>query len=182
MCHTCTEYLRRHDQLTPIQRWRLDPDAAGGTYVFGDARLPERFWTKIEVSPSGCWRWTACTHLGYGILRAPSAGTKYAHRVAYLALVGPLQKGLELDHLCHARDKTCQLGGLCPHRACCNPEHLEPVAHLLNVRRGRGNGAKTHCPQGHEYTEENTIRGEGSRRCRTCAYAQNRRYKQSIRS
>ena len=35
---------------------------------------------------------------------------------------------------------------------------------------GAHNAAKTHCPHGHEYTEENTyIDPKGSRRCRECA-------------
>lgn len=28
--------------------------------------------------------------------------------------------------------------------------------------------ARTACPNGHEYTEENTIRYQGARRCREC--------------
>jgi hypothetical protein len=35
------------------------------------------------------------------------------------------------------------------------------------------NREKTHCPQGHEYTEENTVRWPsqpGSRRCKRCQY------------
>lgn len=183
MCHTCIEYLRRHGQLAPIQRWKFDPDAAGGPFALGDPRLPPRFWAKVEVSPSGCWRWTATTNHGYGVFKAPEIGTKYAHRAAYLALVGPLSAELGLDHLCHTRHETCHLGDLCPHRACCNPDHLEPVPLLTNVRRGHGNGAKTHCPQGHEYTEENTIQDKsGGRRCKNCTYERNRQYKLSKRS
>lgn len=183
MCHACIEYLRRHGQLTPLQRWQFDPEAAGGPYELGDPRLPARFWAKVEVSAEGCWRWTATTNHGYGIFKAPETGTKYAHRAAHLALVGPIPTGLDLDHLCHGWDAECCLGDLCPHRACCNPGHLELAPRLTNVRRGRGNGAKTHCPQEHEYTEENTIRIKGGgRRCKTCAYAQNRRYKLSKRA
>ena len=34
------------------------------------------------------------------------------------------------------------------------------------------NSQKTHCPQGHEYTDENTIRGKaGGRQCRACGVA-----------
>lgn len=181
MCHTCAEYLRRHGQLAPVQRWRLNPAAAGGSFTFGDSRLPARFWAKIAVNESDCWRWTATTNHGYGIFKALNAETKYAHRIAYIALVGSLPSALGLDHLCHTRDEACRLGDSCPHRACCNPEHLEPVPLLINVRRGRGNGAKTHCPQNHEYTEENTLRGSGSRRCRKCTYERNRLYKLSKR-
>ena len=34
---------------------------------------------------------------------------------------------------------------------------------------GEVNKAKTHCPHGHEYTEENTYFDGLARRCRTCA-------------
>lgn len=35
--------------------------------------------------------------------------------------------------------------------------------------------AKTHCPQGHEYNEENThIRKNGNRQCRVCGREQAR--------
>jgi hypothetical protein len=37
--------------------------------------------------------------------------------------------------------------------------------------------AKTHCPQGHEYTEANTyVDGKGSRNCRACARAKSRAF------
>jgi hypothetical protein len=37
------------------------------------------------------------------------------------------------------------------------------------IGKGTNNSSKTHCPQGHEYTEENTyITPKGSRVCRTC--------------
>jgi hypothetical protein len=39
------------------------------------------------------------------------------------------------------------------------------------------NGLKTHCPQGHEYTEENTKFTKGRRYCKQCARDyQKRRY------
>lgn len=90
---------------------------------------------------------------------------RLAHRVAYKTLIGPAALGL--DHLCRVR-------------SCVNPEHLEPVTALVNVRRGQlaevqraRQLAKTHCPQGHEYDAENTIyakkaNGTMQRRCRTC--------------
>jgi len=41
-------------------------------------------------------------------------------------------------------------------------KHLGPL-------RGNANARKTHCPQGHEYTEENTyVSPDGVRQCRTC--------------
>lgn len=56
-----------------------------------------------------------------------------AHRFAYELLVGPVPDGLQLDHLCR-------------NRACCNPEHLEPVEGVENRLRGvtarPGNGGR----------------------------------------
>lgn len=37
----------------------------------------------------------------------------------------------------------------------------------------------THCPQNHEYTEDNTIIDAGKRKCKTCVYGRNRSYKMS---
>lgn len=43
--------------------------------------------------------------------------------------------------------------------------------------RGHVNASKTHCKNGHEYTEENTYhKKSGGRECRICQKAANRRY------
>lgn len=52
---------------------------------------------------------------------------------------------------------------------------------LVDSRRqpgaGIANSEKTHCPFGHLYTRENTIRNaDGKRRCRTCKNDRNRAY------
>ena len=49
------------------------------------------------------------------------------HRVVYEHRVGPIPKGLDLDHV-KARG--------CRSRACVNPAHLEPVTTRVNVLRG----------------------------------------------
>jgi hypothetical protein len=41
---------------------------------------------------------------------------------------------------------------------------------------GHPEAAKTHCPQGHEYSEENTAIHSGRRSCRTCHRASNAQY------
>lgn len=79
-----------------------------------------------------------------------------AHRVAYLAVNGPIPNDLTVDHICH-------------NRRCINPGHLRL---LSNVDNGRGNGQpdKTHCPSGHAYAGPNLYTDpKGHRRCRECA-------------
>lgn len=145
--------------------------------MFGDERLPSRFWSKVTVDPAtGCWLWVASrAPNGYGKVQAGSRrdGTRRirsSHRFAYESLVGPVPDGMQLDHRCRVR-------------ACCNPDHMEPVTSRENTMRGllpsnmrrRGgaqNRSKTHCKNGHEYTEANTYRHKGSRYCRACNNAQ----------
>jgi hypothetical protein len=131
----------------------------------GLASLPSRFIQKIAVDDDGCWVWTGARQKrgGYGLVRIGSRvdGSTHAalvHRVVFEMLRSKVDDGLELDHLCRVR-------------ACCNPDHLEPVTHAENVRRGRVGDRerrRTHCPQGHPYSHENTILYRGSRSCRQC--------------
>lgn len=120
----------------------------------------ELLWRFFVRGDSGCWMWTGrLNEFGYG-----RYGQRLAHRVMYELIVGPIPTGLELDHLCRVR-------------ACVNPAHLEPVDHTTNVKRGHGNGRKTHCPSGHAYTPENTaVTQQGRRVCRECQRVHNRAY------
>lgn len=54
------------------------------------------------------------------------------------------------------------------HRTCAECRRLAYMA----KRKGGANVDKTHCPQGHPYSVENTyIRKRGGRECRTCVLA-----------
>lgn len=95
------------------------------------------FWSKVQYTP-GCWLWLgALGRGGYGLSRHRGV-LSVVHRVAYELLVGPIPEGLQLDHLCRVRH-------------CVNPDHLEPVTALENVRRSRGwfNTPAHECARGH---------------------------------
>lgn len=121
--------------------------------------FPENLLRRLRLNGS-CVEFTGCTDRGYGLVRTP-LGVRKAHRVMWELMVGPIPDGKVLDHLCR-------------NRGCVNPAHLEVVTQGENVLRGIGpvavNARKTHCKNGHEFTEENTIiRREGWRGCRTCS-------------
>lgn len=143
-----------------------------GQRILGDPLA--RFWhytnqdgPAVEGLERSCWIWSgARTEFGYGLISV-FGQSRLAHRWFYEHERGPVSPGLELDHLCN-------------HPWCVNPDHLEPVTPEENVRRatlrGTGVGARTHCPEGHEYTPENTyiIPQTGSRSCRLCKQIRNR--------
>jgi len=145
---------------------------------FLDPKMPTGFWDRCFPCPmSGCWLWFgSINNKGYGTYytRLPASGsnTRYGHRLAYLVLVGSVPAGLELDHKCRTTN-------------CVNPDHLEPVTHVINIRRGKSaqlNRQVTHCPRGHLYDEENTILYQGRRYCKACQVIARREYKKRERS
>lgn len=134
-----------------------------------------RLLSKAVRDPeTDCWQWQGwVTPRGYGeiISHDKKIGV---HRAMYELEHGSIGEGMEIDHLCRLR-------------SCINPAHLEAVSRKENILRGVSPCARlarrTHCPQGHEYTPENTkivqtrwgaLRGTG-RQCRMCHKLSNRR-------
>jgi hypothetical protein len=129
--------------------------------------LKERFEPKYTVlTELGCWRWTGCKNEhGYGYINVDRK-PKLAHRLSYELHKGAIRAGQVLDHYLYP--------GVCIGPSCCNPAHLKPTSRSANSARN-AHARKTHCPHGHEYSENNTFYaktgdgGSGRRRhCRTC--------------
>jgi len=124
--------------------------------------MKKTFYDYVNKT-DGCWLWVGPLNKdGYGYWR-----DKLVHRITYLEYHGAYPPNTVTDHLCKVRH-------------CVNPEHLEAVSIAENVRRGRASEATklrhasvTHCPNGHEYTEDNTYRSVGKdgaprRHCKAC--------------
>lgn len=133
---------------------------------FAHLGIPDHIWSKIEVSPNGCWLWIASlSGPGYGKVTYSRAGvrsTRSMHRFMYERINGPASSELALDHLCEVR-------------RCCNPAHLELVTLGENTRRWFAKHV-THCKAGHEYVEGSYSvihngRGYYKRDCRACRLA-----------
>lgn len=148
-----------------------------------------RFTPKLIItSLSDCWFWTGAhgnpKHKApYGVFSGDGK-TRDVQRVWGRWIFGAAAiQGLEMDHY------------VCSNYRCVNPTHLLPVPHEFNSIRpgartfGAKNAAKTHCPNGHELTEENCIpcewRGNKQRRgrriCAACRreWNNNRNYRRN---
>lgn len=122
-----------------------------------------RFFAKVDKGEEfdDCWLWRgALDEDGYGKFRLPDGSVKGVHIISWeMASETKAPDGWHIDHLCRIHN-------------CLRPEHLEAVPHSENVMRGESfaakNARKTHCPRGHEYTEENTRWHHDSRECIAC--------------
>lgn len=128
-----------------------------------------RLWDRVDAG-GDCWTWIGPrARSGHGRFYV-HGGIQLAHRVVWEFLVGPIPDGLHIDHLC-------------VNPPCVNPDHLEPVTLVENVRRAKGplmrKSEQSHCIRGHLFDEANTYidRKRGTRSCRQChaTHERNRR-------
>lgn len=130
----------------------------------------DRFLSHVNKTDS-CWLWTASKDSrGYGYFYSGNKNVK-AHRASYQFFVGEIPANMVIDHLCK-------------NPSCVNPKHIEAVTQAENLYRGDTlaaiNRAKTHCKNGHEFTQANTItRKNGTRNCRTCINLLKKKYRKS---
>ncbi len=135
--------------------------------------LEQRALAKIDRrGDDECWPWLGAVNAqGYGtILPNGSDQRLRVHRVVYELFIGPLPDDLTIDHICHNRDLSCP-PGVCEHRRCCNPAHLEAVPRGVNVSRGAAR-IQT-CVNGHPKIPENRYAlKRGGTVCRICTLDQ----------
>jgi HNH endonuclease len=120
-------------------------------------KLGRLFWRKVNKTET-CWLWTGFVfRTGYGGFHQTD-GRKLVHRLSFEHFNGPIPDGKHIHHKCRIR-------------LCVNPEHLELVDLSTHPDTAASiNRNKTHCPQGHLYSERNTyiIPSTRGRLCKTC--------------
>lgn len=134
---------------------------------------------KKKVNEKGCWIWLYGEYTeGYGEIWISELNRSIGvHR-----LQAAIHHNLDLDN-----PKQLALHK-CDTKLCFNPNCLYVGTYKDNAKDAKERGltknahggfyqmAKTHCPYGHEYTEENTFRrkNRNQRECRECQRRRNR--------
>lgn len=134
------------------------------------SNIREKLQEKTIIDTvSGCWLWTGAKYNTYG---HGQINFNYSHvsvhrlsAFLYLGLIDIDDLSLQVNHKV-----------ICKHPNCWNPDHLYLGSQLDNVRdtiekgnRFNPNTIKTHCPKGHPYDENNTLKTKDNKRlCREC--------------
>lgn len=119
----CERPVRTRRLMCEAHYYRTRRYGDPGSPHVGPRPMSERLAEKTDVTPGGCWLWTGYVmkSTGYGQI---GVGQRLVltHRASYEAHVGPIPRGLHVDHLCRVR-------------RCINPDHLEAVTQAENNRR-----------------------------------------------
>lgn len=154
------------EQWRPVPGWE-------GYYEVSDlgrvASRERRTWHSGSQWGHGFWRTVGARVLKSSIARGyervvlqrdRTKQDEAVHRLVMLAFVGPCPDGMEVCH--NDGDKR--------NNALRNLRYdTRSANHLDRTRHGKNHNAlKTHCPQGHAYSPENTRMDGGSRKCKAC--------------
>ena len=157
----CSKHYKQRKKTGALPPLRPQPTLADRLWALADKNGP-----VMRPGLTPCWEWRGARNAyNYGQIRSGETGQRMimAHRVAWEVTHGqPVPEGL---YICHS----------CDYPPCVNPEHLwsgtqaSNVADMMSKNRGPKPRGLTHCPQGHEYTPENTyINPSGHGICRIC--------------
>lgn len=159
--------------------WRPIPEWEGFYEVSNDGRVRSlaRLNRRGIAVPSRIRRLSIAKAGGYPTVSLCLDGAKYqrtVHRLVMLAFVGECPRGLEVLHA--DGDPTNN-----------RPSNLSYGTHAENIRDTVRHGrhvyaAKTHCKNGHPFSEENTRHTPKQRACRTCRRASHARSEERKRA
>lgn len=132
------------------------------------------YYARGHVSSDECVTWVgAIRNDGYGQISISGRPVR-VHRLVLFLNTGTIG-----EHVLHS----------CDNPVCINPQHMSWGSDSDNARdkvnRGRHhNQKKTHCPQGHEYTDDNLAKHAlktNRRQCLTCLRTAVRESQQRLR-
>jgi len=142
--------------------WSNQISGPFGCFCIRKIKAAKRLERDHQKLTNGCWEFTGPRlYSGYGDMKLMFQGKfiRPVHRIAWILVNGPIPEGLTVEHKCR-------------NRACINVAHMELVTLQENIAR---KPRPTHCPQGHEYTPENSVYFPSEpthRRCRICHNSQ----------
>ena len=109
---------------------------------------------------------------GYSVVYVKGVGTREVHRLMAAAFFGPIASEVQVRHTDGQKDHN-RIDNFCLG----TPKQNTGDAIEAGTHGAAANAQKTRCPQGHEYSEENTyLAPNGWRQCRTCRAGQSKRH------
>lgn len=172
LCRAHYQQRSRGSELSPLFSTKRRNDSQ--PQIVCDEGVPQAALAGCPIAEGACHIFRGHKRKnGYGAVSSGSQSV-YLHRYIWERDVGPIPDGMVIDHICR-------------NRACCNVDHLRVVTRRTNniensVSPFAINATKTHCPAGHEYTNENTYwQSNGGRKCRQCYQARKRVYDKARR-